>query len=304
MKLDFDVIVIGAGLGGLLASFYLEAREKSCLLLEKEIPGGQLNEISLMEGYPIVGEMSGSHLAEELLNQAQEMGVCYRYGDVKEIRNLGDYKEVVTSQEVISCKYVLLAMGSRPMLLGLDNEKQLLDRGIHYAFDGNEAFYMNKEVAIVGNSEEAVLGAIRLANLAKEVHLIASTEDLMVAPYLKKRLKTKENVSVSYCTEIRQLLEEESHLMGLRLVNRRANEEKILPVEGCFVFIGRVPNSECALSLGITDEEGSILVDTHNETKIRNIFAVGDVVKKEDYQLETILSDCAVASRAIVYRNN
>ena len=188
-------------------------------------------------------------------------------------------------------KNIIIATGRKRRALGLKKERELLGHGISNCALCDGALYKNKVIAVVGGGNSAVEEAIYLSNLGKKVYLIHRKDSFKADNSLIEELNKKENIEYYWNSEITSLEEENGNLSSIEI-----NHQEILKVEGLFVYIGFEPNINFIKDLNIADKNGYIKVNKNFETKIPGIYAVGDAIKKDVYQLVTAASDGAVAA--------
>lgn len=165
--LNFDCVIIGSGAAGMTAAIYLKRANLSVALIEKDAPGGQMTKISNIENYPGYRSVDGPTLSLNMYNQVIDLGVDYRYGNVLDIQDYGDYKIIKTDVEEIKCKAVIIASGRKPRRLGLENEEKLIGRGISYCALCDGFFYKDKTVAVIGGGSSAVEESIYLSGICR-----------------------------------------------------------------------------------------------------------------------------------------
>ncbi len=298
MKVDYDVVVIGCGAAGMSSALYLKRAGISCCLLEKEVPGGQMIKTNIIENYPGVSSISGSDLAMNMFKQVTDLEVPYRYGSVIEIKCEEKVKVVKTETGEIICRGIVIATGRSPKKLGLPLEEKLVGHGLSYCATCDGPLYKEKDVVVVGGGNSALEEAIYLSTLARKVTIVHRRNELRAESNLVEKAKKIPNISFSLQKEVKELLEEDGTLSGVLL--KQGNEEEKLPCDGLFLFIGQVPNSEAFTSLGILDEQGYIEVDQNGKTKVAGIYAAGDILKKEVYQIATAVGEGATAAIGLI----
>ena len=303
MQLDFDVIIIGAGVAGMTAALYLKRANKKVCILEKEMPGGQINRTSTIENYPGIESITGPELAENMLHQIQKIGAEYRYGDVETVVVQENAMRVVTTNEILNCKYVIVATGRSPKKLNIENEDKLQGRGISWCAICDGPLYKNKKVTVVGGGASALEEALYLAAICEEVTILNRGETLRAPQYLQDKIKLIDNIKVLYNTLPKRFIEEENKLGAIEIYNPKAEERSLLKTDACFIYIGQQPNTECIKNFNILDEKGYIQVDEYGETKIPNLFAIGDVTQKGLYQIVTATADGAKVATTIIERS-
>lgn len=286
----YDLIIIGMGISGISAGIYAKNGGLNVLLLDKDMPGGLLNKISKVNNYPGYRETTGPDLAMELFETVNYLKIPYQIAEVKNIMVHEEEKIVETTNGAFSCKYLIIATGRKNRKLGLSNEEKLLGRGISTCAlcDGN--LYKGREVAVVGGGNSALEEALYLANIVKKVYLIHRRDTFKAEESLVKEIKKKKNIEILYNSNITEIIEEENKVKEIVL-----NEKKHLKVAAMFTSIGFEPSFTILEDLQ-TDKFGYIEVNEDKETNLKGIYAVGDCIKKDIYQLITAANDGVVAS--------
>jgi len=300
MKLDFDVVIIGCGVAGMSSAIYLKRAGFSCLLVENEAPGGQVLKSSIIENYPGIISIQGPDLAFQMYEQIKQMGIPYRYGNVLEIKDFGEYKEVITDIEVIKCKAVIIASGRRPKGLSLPLEDKLMNHGISYCAFCDGTFFKEKDVIVVGGGNSAIEEAIYLSNICKKVTIVHRNNKFTADKILIDKLIKKKNVKIKWNKEIISYLEKDNSLVGVMLKDNITNKVRKQKADGVFLFVGHLPNTSFVKDLNLTDKFGYLLVDEGKRCKIPFIYAAGDVVKKDLFQIVTATSDGAIAASSFI----
>lgn len=287
----YDSIIIGSGIAGMTASLYLKRENKNVLLIEKEMPGGQMVKTPSIENYPGFIKIEGSTLALSIYEQITNLEIPTIFEEVIEIKEIEKGYVVKTKQNTYSTKTVLIATGREPRLLGLKKEKQLQGKGISYCATCDGAFFKGKEVAVVGGGSTAVTEALFLSEICKKVYVLYRKENLRSEDILKERLLQKENVEVLYNTNITELKEKEGKLKSIII-----NNEKEINIEGLFIFIGYEPKNKFLQNILSLDIDNYIIVNEKMETSKKGIYACGDSIKKDIYQLTTAASEGTIAA--------
>ena len=297
MELDFNTVVIGAGVAGMTAAIYLKRSNIDVVMLEKSAPGGQINRTSDIENYPGFAHIDGPDLAMNMFNQVTALGVTYKYGDVSIIEDHQDYKSIITDQGTINCKNIILASGRRPRELGLAKEKELIGRGISYCAICDGPLYRNKIVLVVGGGNSAVEETQYLSDIAEKVYLVHRGTSFRADPVEQERLFKKTNVEILYNSNVVELLDEGKKLHGV-VVNTDGKPTTI-NVDAMFICVGSDPETSFLKSLQIEMDAGYVIVDKRMATNIKGIYACGDVIKKDVYQISTAIGDAAIAALSI-----
>lgn len=295
MKLSFDTIIIGAGVSGMSAAIYLKRAGLSLLLLEKNYPGGQLNRANKIENYPGIIEIDGPTLAFNMVEQLNKLSIDVTYENVVDIIDNGEYKVVKTNIGEYMAKTILLATGRIPRELELENEKFLVGRGISWCASCDGPLYKGKIVAVVGGGNTAINDALYLSNICKKVYVINRTNKYRAENTNLDKARKKENIEFVENRIIKELNVEEDKLAAIVL-----DDNTILTVDGLFEAIGSIPNIDYLKSIDIKTLNDYIIVNEKMETSVKGIYASGDAIKKDLYQVVTANSEGAIAANAII----
>lgn len=297
----YDCLIIGCGPSGMTAAIYLKQAGVNVAIIEKNAPGGNMNMALNIKNYPGFNEIRGAMLSLNMFNQIRELKIPYIYGDVIELVD-GDIKRVITNKDTYEAKNIIIASGRKNKELRIMNEKIYLGKGISYCAICDGALYKEKEVMIVGNSNETVEEALYLSEQSSAVTIVNEDKELDIKEELKQKLKEKTNVYYLNNSKITKLIGEDN-LKEVEIKNIAYNETFVKQIDGLFVSIGYEPNSKIYSDIGIKTEDGYILVDKNKRTNLKNIYAIGDITKKSLYQVVTATSDGAIAAYDIINNN-
>lgn len=292
MNPNFDCIVIGAGIAGTTASIYLKRAGLKILLLEKKAIGGQIINTSEIENYPTILSTDGFTFSNHLKKQLENLNIQIQYEEVIDIKN-NEIKEVITNKNTYFTKNIIIATGRIPRKLQIEHADQLLGKGISYCATCDGFFYKNKDVAVLGGGNSSLEAAIYLSRLCHQVTIINRSDKLRADQELIQEVNQLENVKIIYNENIQSLESQEGYLSKIIL----NNEE--LKVEGLFVYIGLVPTLPFISHLNLNLEDGYIKVDSKMKTNLVGIYACGDIIKKDLYQIITASSEGAIAASNI-----
>lgn len=286
-----DVVIIGAGIAGMSASIYLSRAGVSSIIIEKDVPGGQLNKTNSVKNYPGFESISGPDLAMNLFNQVNSLDVKFLYDEVVDITS-GDEFIVKTSNYEITCSYVIVATGRSAKKLNLNNEDRLVGHGISYCAlcDGN--LYKNLDVAIIGGGNSACEDALYLSNICNKVYLIHRRSLFRAEKSLIDEINKSKNIEILYNTEVKEYIDKDNNISSIIL-----NNGSKLDVSGVFIAIGYEPIFKM---LNIDNENGYIIVDDKMHTSMDGVYAVGDAIKKDVYQLITAANEGVIAAIDII----
>lgn len=283
----YDIIIIGMGISGITAGMYAKRSNKKVLIIDKGMPGGLLNNIDKISNYPGLIDISGPDFASVLENQVKSMDIPYVLEEVKEVKLNNEVKEVITTNKTYKAKKIILAMGRKPKYLGLDNEKDLLGRGLSTCAMCDANFYKNEDIAIVGTGNSALQEALYLANIVNNIYLINRRDGFRGEEMLVSEVKNNPKIKIIYNANVESMNEENNKLSSITLDNGNT-----LNVKGVFIYIGYRPATEF-IPQEILEEDGYIKVNDKLETPLKGVYAIGDIIKKDTYQLVTAASDGA-----------
>ncbi len=293
-KIDFDVAIIGAGVAGMTTGIYLSRSGLSCCIIEQEIYGGQINKAPVVENYPGFQKISGFELTTNIFEQLKKTGIEYITDEVVNIMNTKELKIVKLKNKELNVKAIVIATGKKAKMLGLEHEEELTGRGISYCATCDGALFKNKVVTVIGGGPVAIEDAIYLSKLCKKVIILNRSDKLKSDKCSQKEIKNISNIEIKYNSKVTKILSENKVLVGLTVEEN--GKEQNLKVEGCFICIGYKPNSDIFKDIIDLDKEGYIKVDKNYKTNIDKIYAVGDIVKKEKFQLITAMNDGVIAA--------
>lgn len=294
----YDIIIVGAGPAGLTAAVYARRANKSVLLLDKAAFGGQITYSPKIENYPGFESISGSELADKMVEQALNQGAEVEVENVTGIRDNGDTKTVLTEDgNEYEGRAVILACGAKHRHLGLENEERFIGDGISFCAVCDGAFYMDKTVALIGGGNSALQEAILLSETCKKVYVIQNLDFLTGEKRLQEILEQKENVEVITGTVV-SAIADTAEFSAITIKNVHTEELQRLPLDGMFVAIGLVPENDAFADLVALDQAGYIDSTEACQTKTPGIFAAGDCRQKGVRQVATAIADGAVAAIA------
>lgn len=290
----YDSVVIGAGVAGMTAAIYLKRANIDVLIVEKNAPGGQVNNTSKIDNYPGLPGIEGPELSMNIYKQITDLKIEYQYGDVVDIIDSGDFKTIKTNTSKIKTQSIIIASGRVPKLLGLDNEQKLIGRGIGFCALCDGYFYKDKTVAVIGGGNSALEEALYLSSICKEIYLIHRRDSFSGDKSVSDMVKERENIKILYNSTVEEINDVDNKLDNIVINNNGINQ--MLKIDGMFIYIGYKPDAEFIKNLNIETSNGYINVDSNMRTNISGIYACGDIIKKGVYQIATALGDAAIAA--------
>ncbi len=283
----YKVVIIGSGIAGMSAAIYLKRGGIEPVIIENNVPGGTLNVIPNIENYPGYINVSGPDLAMNIYNQVNNLNIKYIFRNIWKI----DLEKKIIDDD-IEFDYLIIATGRRHRLLNLDNEDKLLGRGISTCALCDGSFYKDKEVIVVGGGSSAVTESLYLAGICKKVTIIHRRDKFTAEDYLIEKVLNTKNIKIIYNTNIVSYNIKDEKIVSVTLDNKKKVKTK-----GVFLAIGSTPNSEL---FDVKKENDYIITDNNCKTNLDFVYAVGDVIKKNVYQLTTASGEGSIAASDII----
>lgn len=304
----YDVVIIGAGPGGLSAGLYAGRSRLKTLILEKSSIGGQIGVTDSIENYPgslIDEKETGTTLTERMRKQAERFGCEIKKVGVKDIVLSGNPKIITLEDgEEIQTKGVIIATGATPRKLGVPGEKEFTSKGVSYCATCDADFFDDFEVFVVGGGNTAVEEGVYLAKFARKVTIVVRRDVLRCDAIVKEEAEETENVEFMYNTSIKEI-KGEGLVQSVVLVNNVTGEESEYFADeddglmGVFVFVGTDPVSGLFEGqIDMTDNK-NIITNELMQTNIPLVYAIGDVRNTPLRQVVTAASDGAIAAVSI-----
>lgn len=295
--MNYDFAIIGGGPAGLTAGIYASRARLKVVLLEKGVPGGQIATTDRVENFPGFPEgISGLDLATALEKQARNFDLEIKnLTEAKTLRPVEAGYEIITSEETILSKTVLIATGTSPIRLGIKGEKEFAGRGVSYCATCDGAFFREKKVMVVGGGDSAIEEALYLARMAAEVTVVHRRDQLRATKILQERAFENPKIKFVWNSHLVEIRGEEK-VSSVVVKNKLTGEEKVLEIDGVFIYIGLQPNSSWLPAEIMRDEKGFILTDENLMTNWKGVFAAGDVRANQLKQAITAAAEGALAA--------
>ena len=292
-----QLVIIGAGPAGLTAAIYGKRAGLDVLLLEKGVPGGQINVTDEIENWPGVEHASGPELAETFRKHAVKFGTEFRDSSVRKVELRDGAKVVVTEEGDIEAEAVILATGASYKKMGCPGEAEFTGRGVSYCAVCDGAFFEGETIAVLGGGNSAVEEACYLTQFADKVYIVHRRDSFRADRVAVERALANPKIEPVWNSVV-EAIEGGDMVEKLVIKNVKTGEKSELPVAGVFVFVGSVPNDEPLKGLVAVNKAGWIETNDRMETSVEGIFAAGDVRDKFLRQVITAASDGAVAAMA------
>jgi len=296
MQEVYDTIIIGSGPAGLTAAIYAGRAELKTLVIAGVKYGGQLMDTTIIENYPGFPEgINGPELIERMIAQAQKFNAQIIFEDALKVELKDKIKKVYTLEKEYWAKTVILALGANPRKLNVTGEEKLWGKGVSACAVCDGALFKNKQVAVVGGGDSAMEEASFLTNFASKVYLIHRRDSFRAAALMQKKVLNNPKIEILYNSEIQEVIGIDK-VEALKIINNQNQTSQILKVDGLFLAIGHIPNTQIFQGQLELDSDGYIIVKNDVETSIEGVFASGDIKDKAYKQIVTAVSGGAIAA--------
>ncbi len=296
---EFDVLILGAGPGGLTAGLYLCQSKVNTVLIDIALPGGHVSTTHEVSNYPgFIDPQPGYMLSHNMSEQTKLCGTVYKVAvDVTRVDL--DKKEVIIDEyETIRARKMIIATGTSPNLMGVPGEKELKGRGISYCATCDAKYYGEKEVIVIGGGNSAVEEADFISKFASKITMVHQFDKLSANKQAQEKLFANPKINVLFETEPRAF-RREGDKMITEVEDLKTKERSELVSDGVFVFIGMKPNISLFRDKLELDQWGYIKTDEDMRTSVPGVFAVGDVISKKYRQITTAVADGTIAAIVI-----
>ncbi len=295
----YDMIIVGGGPAGLTAAVYALRAGKTVLVIEKNSFGGQIAFSPKVENIPGTIQISGAAFADQLVEQAMNLGAEVELEKVVKVEKADGIFKVFTEEEsVFEGRAVILATGVKHRTLGLPGEAELIGSGISFCAVCDGAFYTGQDVAMIGGGNSALQEALLLSEVCNKVTIVQNLAFLTGEQKLADALAQKDNVEIIYSTVVASYETRDGALTGLRLRNELTGEESAISVDGVFLAVGLQPENEAFAELAQLNDWGYFDSQEDCTTRTEGVFVAGDCRSKRIRQVVTASADGAIAAMA------
>ena len=299
MKTDFEIAVIGGGPAGLTAAVYAARAGHSVTILEGAACGGQMLLAHEIENYPGFTKIAGYALADQMMEQANSLGVSITYAQVDSVTKEDDHFTVLCGSKAYTASAVIVAAGAKHRTLDVPGETEFIGRGVSYCAVCDGRFFAGKDVAVVGGGNTALGDAIYLSNICNSVTLIHRRDTFRADRILVQRMEAIGNIRTVMNARVTKI-EGDQRIQSLNLVSVADNamsQPMVLQADGVFIAVGNVP--DLAMLSGIDgvqfDNGGYLVTDERCRSNVPGLFVAGDVRAKNLRQIATAVADGAIA---------
>lgn len=297
MSTDYDIIVLGAGPAGLTAGIYAARARRRVMILDIGAVGGQTILTHTVANYPGVVEINGRELSRIMLSQARDFGCEVKaFARITDVDLAGQRKTVTLKDGAsITSSTVILATGGVPRKLGVDGEDSFVGHGISYCATCDGDFFTDRPIAVVGGGNSALEEAVSLSRYASRITVIHEFNHFQAEPWIIVEARANDKIAFLMNQRV-QGFAGDSGLSAVLSVDKESGQTYETAVDGCFVFIGYVPNSETFAGQVKTNDRGEIVTDDLLRTSQPGVFAAGDVRDKRVRQITTAVADGSTAA--------
>lgn len=275
----YDIIIIGAGPGGLTAGIYAGRQGTKTLILEKELTGGVGREVPEMENYPGFDLISGMALIEKMKNQCEKNVEIHEFEEVIEVTPISEdeyHFEIKTSENSYLSKAIIIATGSAHQHLNVPGEEEFKGRGVSYCATCDGLFFKDKDIVMVGGGNTALQEAIFLNNLGCNVTIVHRRDEFRAQKILQEKIVEKGIKTIT--DSVVESINGDMLVESITLKNKKTDEVTVLPTNGVFISIGYKPYSEIADQLNVElDETNHIITDKWQKTNVEYVYSAGDI---------------------------
>jgi thioredoxin reductase (NADPH) len=296
---EFDVVILGAGPGGLTAGLYLCQSKINTVLIDISLPGGQVSTTHEVSNYPgFIQPQAGYMLSHNMSEQTKLCGTVYKVAvDVTKV-DLEKKEIVIDEYETIKAKKIVIATGTKPNLTGAAGEKELKGKGISYCATCDAKYFDNKEVIVIGGGNSAVEESDYISRFASRITMVHQFDIFTANKKAQDKILSNDKVNILFEHEPRSFSKAGDKIVT-EVENLKTNERHKLVSDGVFIFIGMKPNVSLFGDKLELDKWGYIITDENMATSMPDIFAVGDVTSKKYRQITTAVADGTIAAMAI-----
>jgi thioredoxin reductase (NADPH) len=293
-----ELVIVGGGPAGMTAGLYAARALLDVAMIERLSPGGQMLTTDVVENWPgDIEPVKGFELAERMREHAVKFGLEITNDEVNGISLEGDHKIIHTPKGDIRCRALILCPGASPRKLGVPGEAELTGKGVSYCGTCDGPFFRDQVVACIGGGDTAAEDALFLTKFASKVYLIHRRDQLRATGVLAERILKSDKVEVLW-SQVPLSFSGKNGVESIRLRKLKDNTEYDLAVQGVFVFVGTVPNTQFLNGVVEMDPQGFIITDKNQETSVPGVFAAGDCCAKLLRQVVTAAGEGATAAFA------
>ncbi len=301
---EYDVIILGAGPGGLTAGLYLCQSKINTVLVDIALPGGQVSTTHEVSNYPgFIEPQAGYMLSHNMSEQTKLCGTVYKVAvDITKV-DLAKKEVIIDEYETIKAKKIVIATGTTPNTTGAVGEKALKGKGISYCATCDAKYFDDKEVVVIGGGNSAIEESDFISRFASKVTIVHQFDKFTANKKAQDKIFANPKMNMVFNSEPRSFVKDGDKMIT-EIENLITHERTKLISDGVFIFIGMKPNIDLFKDSLQLDQWGYIKSDENMQTSLIDIFAVGDVTSKKYRQITTAVADGTIAAMAIAKELN
>ncbi|NIA23464.1 MAG: thioredoxin-disulfide reductase [Proteobacteria bacterium] len=293
----YDLIIIGGGPAGLTAAIYARRSGLSTLVVEPLITGGNIASTEKVDNWPGDADgVSGENLAVRFTKHAERFGTEFSYDDITEINLSGNEKVIKAGNKTFKAKAIIIATGTHPREINVPGEKEYKGHGISYCATCDAPFFKDKDIIVIGAGNSSIEESIYLLTFVKSITFIQDLPYITAEKILADEIMKKDNVKFYFGHLVKEFKGDGSKLTSVVFEDRKTGETKEIKTDGCFVYIGLIPNTKLFKGQVELDKYGYVMANEDTVTSAKGVFAAGDVRIKTLRQIVTAVSDGAIAA--------
>jgi len=273
-----NVVILGTGPCGLTAALYTARAQLKPLVLHGNTPGGQLTTTTEIENFPgFIKGIDGNELIDNMTQQAKGFGAVFSYGEVKEVDFQTNPFKLRTADSVLHARTLIIATGARPKKMGIPSETAYWSKGVTSCATCDGFFYKGQDVCVIGGGDSAMEEAQFLTRMCTKVYLIHRRDKFRASKIIAERVLKNGKIEILYNSYVEEVLGDGKKVNGVKVMDTASGESKVIPLNGVFLAIGHIPNTDPFLGKLTTDENGYLVTSPHStKTNVEGVFAAGD----------------------------
>ena len=293
-----DLIIIGGGPAGLTTGIYSSRSGLDVVLLEKQMPGGQISTSQRVENFPGYSEaITGMELTDKMQEQAKKFGTkIENFNDVTSLKKKDNVLTIKAGDKEFSSYAIIICTGTESATLGIPGEAELKGRGVSYCATCDAAFFKDKRVFVIGGGDSALEESLLLVKFASELYIVHRRDKLRAAKVLQEEAFANKKIKFIWNSNLMEI-KGGNKVEKAVLKNNKTGEITEMDVEGIFLYVGNIPNTKWLEGTIELDERGYIKTDVNLETSLKGVFAAGDVRKSQLKQATVAVGEGALAAK-------
>jgi len=297
IKNSYDLIIIGGGPAGLTSAIYARRSGLDTLVIEQMITGGNIVSTEMVDNWPgDFNGVTGEELGNRMTKHAKRFGTDFLDEDIKSIELKGTIKVVNSGNREYTAKAIIIATGTHPKSINVPGEKIYKGHGISYCATCDAPFFKGKDIVVIGAGNSAIEESLYLLNFAKSITFVQDLPFITADKIVADEIKGKQNVKFYFEHLVKEFKGNNDKLTSIIAEDRKTGELKEINSEGCFVYIGLIPNTKLLANQIKLNKYGYIDAGEDTATSEKGVFVAGDVREKLLRQIVTAVSDGAVAA--------